>query len=82
MSVTRKEKVLKVLEANSGTWIDGHVLCHPEIGGSEGLRRLRELRADGHIIEMRKKPGAATRQYRIVLADKTKYGMQLKMEVR
>ena len=48
-------------------WVDGWVLCHPAIGGSEGLRRLRELRADGQPIEMRAHPieGRTTRQYRI-----------------
>ena len=37
-------------------WVDGHVLCDPLIGGSEGLRRLRELRADGFPILMRRHP--------------------------
>lgn len=48
-------------------WVDGWVLCHPGIGGSEGLRRLRELRAEGQPIEMRAHPihGRTTRQYRV-----------------
>lgn len=48
-------------------WVDGWVLCHPAIGGSEGLRRLRELRAAGQPIEMRPHPvhGRTTRQYRL-----------------
>lgn len=48
-------------------WVDGHVLCRPQVGGSEGLRRLRELRADGIEIEQRNHPirGRATRQYRL-----------------
>ena len=61
---TRKEKVLEVLA--DGEWHDGYALCHPGIGGSEGLRRLRELREDGHDIEMRRVPGRNTRQYRLV----------------
>lgn len=71
-----------MLEANTGDWIDGHILCHPDIGGSEGLRRLRELRADGHVIEMRKKPGGSTRQYRLLLGDPTPWGTQLKFDTR
>lgn len=50
-------------------WVDGWALCHPGIGGSEGLRRLRELRADGYTIEMRRHPSPdrqGTRQYRLV----------------
>jgi len=39
-------------------WVDGWVLCHPGIGGSEGLRRLRELRADGVTIDKRFDPRA------------------------
>lgn len=48
-------------------WVDGWALCHPAIGGSEGLRRVRELRALGHEIEMRPHPvhGRTTRQYRL-----------------
>lgn len=32
----------------------GHALTTPEVGGTEGLRRLRELRADGINIVTRK----------------------------
>jgi hypothetical protein len=53
-------------------WVDGHVLCHPQIGGSEGLRRLRELRADGHRIERRHHPDKdrTDNQYRLVPAER------------
>ena len=69
---TRKEKVLICLadEAERGLrggWTAGHVLCSPNVGGSEGLRRLRELRDDGWEIEMRKVPKLQTRDYRLVL---------------
>lgn len=80
--MTRKEKVLQFLEyarrigtgyASAGNtriedgWVDGYVLCKPELGGSEGLRRVRELRADGVDIEKRNHPdrGRATVQYRL-----------------
>ena len=48
-------------------WVNGHVLTRDVTGGTEGLRRLRELRADGHRIEMRPHPdaGRTTRQYRL-----------------
>lgn len=64
---TRKEKVLDTL--SDGEWHDGYDLCHPSVGGSEGLRRLRELRADGHSIAKRLKPdrpyGSSVHQYRL-----------------
>ena len=69
--MSRKQKVLKELmsAADYGKddgWVSGAWLCHPSIGGSEGLRRVRELRADGHEIEVRTIEGRATREYRLV----------------
>lgn len=71
MKKTRKEKVLDALtDAPGFGWVDGYELCHPSIGGSEGLRRLRELRAEGHRIEKRLKPnrpeGSTVYQYRLL----------------
>ena len=60
---TGKERVLAVLLDRR--WHFGHELCVPEVGGSEGLRRLRELRKDW-IIEMRKRDGRASREYRLI----------------
>lgn len=80
---TRRELVLELLQSQAGEWIDAHMICHPGVGGSEGLRRLRELRAEGHLIEMRKKPGgSATRQYRMLLGDLRPGGLQLKFNLR
>lgn len=61
----RQLAVYNVLK--DGEWHDGPELTHPEVGGSEGLRRLRELREKGYTIEMRRKAkGRTTRQYRLV----------------
>lgn len=70
-TATRKELVLRELRRalydRADGWVSGPTLCHPTVGGSEGLRRVRELRADGYVIEMRKMyRGLSTRQYRIV----------------
>lgn len=54
--LTRKEQVLTYLEARKGTWVDGPEIATEEVGGSEGLKRLRELRAEGHVIFNRKHP--------------------------
>jgi hypothetical protein len=54
---TRKAKVLAVLQSAAGQWVPGEQLANPQVGGSEGLKRLRELRADGWLIEEKPPPG-------------------------
>jgi hypothetical protein len=41
---TRLGQVASLLVNNVGTWIEGHRLETIEVGGSSGLRRVRELR--------------------------------------
>jgi len=48
---TRRWQVLVYLRARLGSWVPSHEMCTAEIGGSEGLRRLRELRTAGWPIE-------------------------------
>lgn len=64
---TRREQVLNRLSEAGGGWVDGPDLANAQIGGSEGLKRVRELRMDGYDIEMRKHPdpGRAIWQYRM-----------------
>ena len=66
--LTRKELVLQLLLQHKGEWVDGTRIASAEVGGSEGLKRLRELRQDGHDIRMRKHPDARRDiyQYRLV----------------
>ena len=45
--LTRKQQVLAHLQSRQGQWVDGPELATEEVGGSEGLRRLRELRLSG-----------------------------------
>jgi len=54
--MSRKEAVLKLLTENLNAWIEGPEIASPEIGGSEGLKRLRELRDEGHNIEAKRHP--------------------------
>lgn len=75
--MTRKQAVYAALkDARKGTitidgtthetpngWIPGHILS--SVGGVEGLRRLRELRAEGYSISMRRMKGVAEREYRL-----------------
>lgn len=63
---TRAFKVLEHLRSVRGEWVDGFDLATEEIGGSEGLRRLRELRKAGWDIEERPHPTNDTAwQYRM-----------------
>jgi biotin operon repressor len=72
MKVTgRKAEVLRALQAARGWWVPGFELATADCGGSEGLRRLRELREMGYDIEKRKvHPTHKYFSYRLVrLAD-------------
>ena len=79
---TRQERVLEILvEANltgqflkgarkircDDGWVDGAWLAQAWSGGSEGLRRLRELRAGGWEIDKRmvKRRASTIGQYRL-----------------
>ena len=66
--MTRKDLVLELLVQNMNVWIDGPRIANPEVGGSEGLKRLRELREEGHKIENRRHPDKNRDiwQYRLV----------------
>jgi hypothetical protein len=61
---TRKETVHKYLKKNR-KYIPGHELTRPEVGGTEGLRRVRELRADGINIITRKNPETGQWEYKL-----------------
>lgn len=64
---TRRQQILQTLIEARGEWLDGPVLATERVGGSEGLRRLRELVAEGYQIEKRHHPNADRDiwQYRI-----------------
>jgi hypothetical protein len=66
--LTRRELVLQLLRQHEGQWVDGTRIASAEVGGSEGLKRLRELRQEGLDIRMRKHPDPRRDiyQYRLV----------------
>lgn len=68
---SRKEQILNLLKSQKGEWVDGTLLATEEVGGSEGLRRLRELRADGFIIQQRKHPDPDRNIWQYRLADQS-----------
>lgn len=62
---TSKQRVLKVL--NSGKWIDRFTIEDDTVGGTSGMRRLRELRSNGLNIVKRAHPEYLNEfQYRLV----------------
>ncbi len=61
---TRRALVGTLLE--DGLWHDTAAINAPGIGGSEGTRRLRELRKLGLPVEMRKKTGSDMYEYRVM----------------
>lgn len=58
---SRKGQVYLYLLIRKGQWVDGPELANEAVGGSEGLKRLRELRSEGEAgggfrIEARRHP--------------------------
>ena len=53
---SRKEQVLERLRDLTNEWVDGSTLSTEQVGGTEGLRRVRELIEDGWPIEKRRHP--------------------------
>ena len=66
--LTRKEQVLEKLKSRAGEWINGADLANESVGGSEGLKRLRELKREGWLIQMRKSPSQGSDQFQYRLA--------------
>lgn len=62
-TATKKEAVRKALR--KGRWTPGYELTRPDVGGTEGLRRLRELRAEGLNVQMRRAKHGNYFEYRI-----------------
>ena len=66
----RKAEVLRALQHAQPDWVGGPALANVACGGSEGLRRLRELRELGYVIEKKKThPSHNYYSYRLVTHD-------------
>ena len=50
----RKREVYQALVNAKGEYVGGPALSNVACGGSEGLRRLRQLRSEGYTIEKKK----------------------------
>jgi hypothetical protein len=61
---SRWELVLDLLKQEE--WVSTAAICSPDVGGSEGTRRLRELRARGFAISKRKKVGSTQFEYHLI----------------
>lgn len=64
---TRMERVVLYLGDRSHRWVPGYELTTPEIGGSEGLRRVREARQAGWDIDARPMADSDAWEYRLVI---------------
>ena len=65
-TISRKQRVYDFLaqaKRSGNDWVDGSMISSENVGGKEGLRRLRELRAEGYQIQMRRNGRSA--QYRL-----------------
>jgi len=61
---TRRNLVRGLL--SDGQWHSTAEINAPGIGGTEGTRRLRELRKLGLPVEMRRKAGSDMHEYRLM----------------
>ena len=59
---TNRERVTALM--GDGHWHSSNEICQPDIGGREGLRRLRELRKQGYTVEKRRVKDGGTFEYR------------------
>lgn len=62
----RRAAVLALLEDRRPGWVEGPEIASEEVGGSEGLRRLRELRELGYPIVKERIPGRDAFRYRLI----------------
>jgi hypothetical protein len=66
MNTNRLIKVAEFLTEREGQWIPGYEIASKEVGGSEGLKRVRELRYEYKWpIEKRKMKGSTAYEYRL-----------------
>ncbi len=82
-NLTRKDQVLQLLKFHQGEWVDGPELANETVGGSEGLRRLRELIDEGYHIVSRRHPNPSRNiwQYKLMTAAVTSPMARLDDEV-
>lgn len=68
----RRQQVQDYLVARAGQWVDGPEIANEAVGGSDGHRRWRELRAAGLPVERRRHPDPKRDiwQYRWVIPDR------------
>jgi hypothetical protein len=64
--MTRREKVLRYLQARPGVWVPGMELMNAEVGGTRAGGRILELRAEGHQIDSRPSRRSAVWEYKYV----------------
>ena len=85
--ITRRAQVYQYLKDRPGEWVDGTELANERVGGSEGLKRLRELRAElrdkgiGIIMRKHPDPDRDIFQYQMVMPPKDKISPRRPVQV-
>ena len=64
--MTRRDAVLRYLQARANQWTPGMELMNAEVGGTRAGGRIHELREMGYIIEARPSKRSAVFEYRLV----------------
>lgn len=73
--MTRREAVLRYLQARPNQWTPGLELMNAEVGGTRAGGRIHELRLQGHQIERRPSERSAVWEYRLVVEDQQTLGL-------
>ena len=74
--MTRKEAVLRYLQAHANEWVEGMRLMNAEVGGTRAGGRIHELREMGYVIEARPSKRSAVFEYRLVDLRQTTLGFE------
>ena len=64
--MTRKQAVLRYLQAHANSWVAGMELMNAEVGGTRAGGRIHELRKEGWVIENRPSKYSAVHEYKLV----------------
>ena len=64
--MTRREAVLRYLQAHANSWVPGMELMNAEVGGTRAGGRIEELRKAGHNIKSRPSKRSAVWEYMYV----------------
>lgn len=74
--MTRRQAVLRYLQAHANSWVAGMEIMNAEVGGTRAGGRILELRREGYVIERRPSKYSAVHEYRLVDERQTTLGFE------